>query len=493
MRKIQFLLVLFITTSALSAKADFTYNNNCIAAYKSILSLKIPEAKLLLQKEKQQNPQNGIVPLLENYIDYFSLLASESKIDYEKCLENKSDRLRFLEDNTQASPFYLYSQAEVYLQWALLKSKFGDYLSSAMDAKKANNLFKDNAKKYPAFILNQKGIAMVNVIFGAIPASLKGISRFLGMSGSVETGVSQLENLKANIQQSKYPFYNDELVFFICNIIIDQQHKYADYPKLLNYLAALDGGSLLKTFLQAHIAYKSGHNDDAINFLKDYSYNSQYIKLPLMNQILGNCKLNRLDADAQVYLLKFISEFKGNSLIKDTYLKVAYFYFLHNDAIKYSYYLKLVNEKGYVNDEKDKQALMEANDSKPDEDLLKARLLFDGAYYEKALLILTAKEINNNTLTRDKIEYYYRLGRIYDKTNKLNDALNNYQKAINLGKKSNYYFAANAALNMGRIYELKSDLVKAKDYYQQTLDMPSHGYQNSIDDEAKAGLKRIGN
>jgi len=47
MRKIQFLLTLFITFCQFSVKAEFTYNNNCITAYKSILSLKIPEAKLL--------------------------------------------------------------------------------------------------------------------------------------------------------------------------------------------------------------------------------------------------------------------------------------------------------------------------------------------------------------------------------------------------------------------------------------------------------------
>ncbi len=491
MRKIQFLLTLFITFCQFSAKAEFTYNHNCITAYKSILSLKIPEAKLLIQKEKQQNPTNGIIPLLENYVDYFSLLASESNIDYEKWSENKSVRLSLLAGNNQNSPFFLYSQAEVYLQWSLLKSKFGDYLSSAIDAKKANSLFKENAKKFPGFILNQKGIAMVNVIFGAIPESLKGISKFLGMTGNTETGINQLETLTANIKHSQYGFYNDELVFFICTITVDQQNKYESYNKLITLLASVDNSSLLKTFLQAHIAAKCGHNDDAINFLKENTFGDQYIKLPILDYILGNCTLNHLNEDAQVYLLKFINDFKGTNLIKDAYLRIAYFYLINDNINKYIYYLKLVKEKGYAHDERDIQALTEASDTKPDIDLLKARLLFDGAYYDKAILIINGIEVNNLKLLRDKIEYYYRLGRLYDKMNNWNNAIANYQKAINLGKTSSYYYSANAALNIGHIYESKKDFYKAKYYYKQALDMPRHGYQNSIDDGAKAGLNRI--
>ncbi len=95
-------------------------------------------------------------------------------------------------------------------------------------------------------------------------------------------------------------------------------------------------------------------------------------------------------------------------------------------------------------------------------------------------------------MLRDKLEHYYRLGRIYDKQNKTNEALLNYQRAINIGKTSRYYYAANAALNMGRICEEKHDFKKAAEYYNETVDMKDHDMQNSIDNEAKAGLKRVG-
>ena len=43
-----------------------------------------------------------------------------------------------------------------------------------------------------------------------------------------------------------------------------------------------------------------------------------------------------------------------------------------------------------------------------------------------------------------------------------------------------------------RFFEEKRDYTKAADYYHQALEMKDHEYQNDIDNDAKAGLKRIG-
>jgi len=95
-------------------------------------------------------------------------------------------------------------------------------------------------------------------------------------------------------------------------------------------------------------------------------------------------------------------------------------------------------------------------------------------------------------LLRDKIEYSYYLGRIYDRTGKYNDAIENYQRAITLGRGTKYYFAANAAISIGQIFEDKKDYKRAGEYYNQALDMTGHQYQTDVDNQAKAGLKRVG-
>jgi len=483
---------IFFLFSGLSAKANFVYDANCVEAYKAILAMQMGEARQMIQKEKQLNPQNGITIMLENYIDYFSLLASENKNDYEKLKDNKSKRISALEDNDKNSPWYLFSQAEVYLQWSFLKAKFGDYKSSAFDAKKAGSLLNDNNKKFPDFLPNQKSLALVNVIFGSIPANFRTIASLFGMKGDVRAGIHQLEVLHGQLPKSNYSFYNDEVIFFLCTIEINVLHNLNGYNKLIGYLQGMESDGLLKTYLQGYVATKTFHNDEAIAFLEAAPKSSQYIALPAINYMLGQAKLARGDKDTPVYLTKYVNEYKGTSFIKDAYMKLAYYYLLQNDSERYENYVKLARTRGYLIEGKDKIALREANEPRQDLDLLRARFYFDGGYYSKAMAQLVNKNVNGFTLTRDKVDYYYRLGRINDKINKNYEAVQDYQKAIALGKETSYYYAANAALLIGNIYEEIKEYKKAAIYYNQALDMKAHDYQTDIDNDAKAGLKRIG-
>jgi tetratricopeptide (TPR) repeat protein len=249
--------------------------------------------------------------------------------------------------------------------------------------------------------------------------------------------------------------------------------------------------SLLKKYLQGYIAFKTGHSTDAIAFLSAAPQTAEYVALPSINYWLGNAKLCRMDNDTDDHLLKFIRDNRSPNFIKDAYLKLAYFELMRGNESGYNNYLKLVKQKGNVNNEKDKQALKEANDAMPDTELLRSRFYFDGGYYSNALTLLKKKNVNDLKLLRDKIELYYRLGRTYDKMNNATEALVNYQKAITIGRNASYYYAANSALLSGLIYEQKHDVKKAAEYFKTALKMENHEYQNSIDTQAEEGLKRI--
>jgi hypothetical protein len=484
-----FLLILGLTNRS---EANFDFNNNCIKAYQAIFDLRLNEAKILVQNEKKQNPNNGITILLDNYIDYFTILTSESKSDYERLKNLKAGRLNALEDQDKNSPYYLFAQAEVNLQWGLLKSKFQDYFSSGLDIKKANSLLSENASKYPSFLPNKKSSGLINVIFGSIPSNLKGIFSAFGLKGNVNNGIKTLESLAEALPKTSYSFYQDEVAFFLCYIETDLVHNKANYEKIMDYTESMNNSSLLKSYLQGYVSARDAHNDSAIAYLLKRPKGSNYADFPTLNYLLGIAKLNKMDADANVYLISFLKDYKGTNYIKDAYLKLAYYYYLRGDNTRYNSFLKLVKSQGNLYDEKDKQALKEANDATPDMDLLKARFYFDGGYYSKALAQLSGKEATDFKLQRDQIELHYRLGRIYDESGKDSDAVTQYQKAINIGQQTAYYYAANAALSIGSIYEKKNDRAKAATFYKQAIAMKNHEYENSIETKAKDGLKRIG-
>lgn len=55
----------------------------------------------------------------------------------------------------------------------------------------------------------------------------------------------------------------------------------------------------------------------------------------------------------------------------------------------------------------------------------------------------------------EKVEFYYRLGRIYDEMGSDSNAIKYYNRTIAEGEALQEYFAANAALKLGNLYEEK--------------------------------------
>ena len=152
-----------------SAFASFDVNENCIAAYNKIISLRIEDGKKILENEKIINPKNDIPYFLENYIDFLTLFISEDKKNFDKLKNNKDKRLDRMQRGDNNSPFYLYTQAEIYMQWAIIKIKFKEYVSAAFDLQQALSMLSYNNERYPLFKANNKGLGFLHAIAGAVP------------------------------------------------------------------------------------------------------------------------------------------------------------------------------------------------------------------------------------------------------------------------------------------------------------------------------------
>ena len=482
--------LLFFSTKA---KANFDFNANCLKAYQNIFELKLTTARQLIAAEKKVHPTNSIVPFLENYVDYFYLLTTESKSEFERLEVNKGKRLNQITDDDKSSPYYLYTQAQINLQWALIRGRFGSYLTAAREINRANGQLTENTKKFPGFHLNGMGLGLINAVMGALPDGfLKSSLAAFGLSGNMQTGLNMLDKLAENLPKSAYePFY-EETVFNYAFVLSDVAHSNLAYSKTMKYTARIADSSLLKAYLQAYVCARNGHTDEAISILTDKPTGAAYQSFPYLDYLMGIAKLNKLDLTASTYFDRYLQNNKGVNYIKDTYLHLGWIALFKGDESGYATLMAKVKNNGYTYHERDKQAVNEANTMVPNRDLLKARLLFDGGYLTKSLTALLASKADDFSSLKDRTEYYYRVGRVNDGLEKDDAALLNYQSAINIGKELKYYYAANAAVKMGKIYEKKKNVAKAKSSFNIAISMTDHEQENSIENEAKQGLKRIG-
>ncbi|WDF55388.1 tetratricopeptide repeat protein [Mucilaginibacter sp. KACC 22063] len=490
-KKFSILLILLLSLQHAFASLDF--NNNCVQAYNNIVSLKLRKARVLIDQEKAAHPDNAITALLDNYYDYFYLLTTDSKADFDRLKGNKSKRIDILDDEDSSSPYKNFAIAQINLQWALIHNRFGENTTAGFEINKAYRLLQSNQKKFPNFLPDDIPMGMVNILLGSLPdGALKSALSFFGIKGNQQTGLNTLQQLAVKLPKTGYAFYYDELVFYLTYVqayVINDSNAYA---KMQQYTAEMDSGSLIRSYIKGFVALRTGHSTQAIEYLEHRPSGSEYQPYAYLDYLLANAKLNRLDSTADDTFRKFLNESKGVSFVKDAYLHMAWYYLLHGDEKRYQSYVQLVKTKGYQYQEKDKQALSEANGPMPDVALLKARLLFDGGYYEKALNIIKDKDVNSLSSVQDKTEYYYRAGRIYEALEKYDEALRNYQLTINTGKGTPYYYAPTAALRMGGIYEMQKNKQEAVHFYNMAIAFKNHQYESSIEQKAKEGIKRLG-
>ncbi len=488
------ILLIFILVSV-STEAAFTFNDNCKQAYTDVLCLRFGMARSRMQAEKKVNPNNQVPYIIENYIDFLKVIIGEEEKDFIILKENKEIRLQKLSAQGADSPWFLYSQSMVYMQLGAARIKFGEYVNAALDINRAYRLLTENQRKFPSFALNKAVLGILHSIIGTIPEKYRWAVYSLNFEGTIPEGNSELkEAYRQIVADPQLGFILPETAFLLTFVTLNLT---VDLPAALDLVEKFQKAPLdrylkespVLVFACANTYSRAGENDKAIKLLTDCPRTFDRYPFHYLDYMLGVAKLARLDQDACFPLLSFLGTFKGKNYIRSAYMHLAWCYLIQNEPGKYETYLQRIKIRGNDQVDNDREALSFAKKNiKPDLPLLKARLLFDGGYYEKAVHELDGFKTDDKKL---EVEYTYRLGRICHNWGKTDEAIANYKKTIKTGKNLPYFYAANSALQLGLIYEKRNDFAQARIYYLKVQEMDFDEYEFSIQNKALAGLNRI--
>ncbi|PCH68407.1 MAG: hypothetical protein COC01_03860 [Bacteroidetes bacterium] len=486
--------LVFLLLIQLAAFAQFEFNTNCEKAYENILALRINDAKSIIEKEKTANPNNLTVLYLENFIDFFTIFLNENKEEFKNLEANKDIRLKKLDDGAKKSnsPYYLFIKAEIELQWAFARLKFGEFLSAAYEIYKAYNHLEKNIKKYPDFSPNYKSMGLLHTLIGSIPDKYKWGADLIGMDGDLDQGIKELTALMKN-PPTEYKHIDSEVKILLSFIL--KYYRMFDHNSW-QYLNATkqDSSSLLWVFCKADELMVKRENETVIELLENRPKDEAYFPFYFLDYLTGISKLKRLDSNANEPLEYFLNNFNGLNYIKSAYQKLAWHYLINDNLEKYHYYINFCKDKGDTFIDDDVQALKELESGViPHKDILKARLLFDGGYFEKAEKILDEIPEKSLNTAKDKVELTYRKARLLHEWGKPDEAVPYYDQTLVNGIELKYYFAANSALQLGYISEESQDYKKAKIHYEKCIDIHDHGYKSYLEFKAKLALNKLEN
>ena len=488
-------LCLFNTSNIFSATV-FNVNEECLKAQKLIFELKFDEAEKILISEAHLNSENIAVPWLSESIIFLKLFISEDAELYQNLNKSWTSLISQAQKYNFNNAWYRHILSDMYIHRALIKLKFNENFSAGTDVQTAYKYLKENKKMFPSFLADNKNYGLLCCAFSSVPSKYQWLAKIIGFQGDMQTGLSEIElYLKSDQTYKEHACLRLEAAFIYAML---QHHLNKNTPIAWSTIEPYTRNyktHLLENYMRATIAGYQGLNDEMVDVLKSKPpYQSAY-PFYYLDFMLGLAKMRRLDADADIYFKIFTVKYKGKNYLKSAYRNLSWLSQLKNDEKGAKTYYSLASKKGIAVIEEDKQAEREAIENLlwPSE-VLKARLLFDGKYYDLAMKTLKSIHEKKMSHIRFRLEIIYRKARIQHEKGNLDEALILYLSTIEQGSKESYYYAAYSALQIGYIYERRNNLTLAKLYFNRAKNDFSNNkeYANSIEQKAKAGLKRIG-
>jgi len=348
-------VIVLSPASLLLSQGYFEMTSDIASAYQSVSRLRLDEARSQIAAIKKASPDNLLVYHVENYIDFFTLFISEDNRLYDELKANKDRRLEKISAGDSSSPYYLFCIAEVNLQWATARLKFGERLKPLREVYKAYKLLKQNQKAFPSFIENKKSLSIIHALGESLPGLVRTI---FNVDGSIAQGTQEIADLVAYSDQHPEFIFREECYAIYAYILYYQNNERQKAYEVLQ-AADLDiAASPLLTFLMANIAQKTGHNDEAIALLEQRPTGDEYLPFYYLDFMYGKFLMYKLDPAALDHMEVFITNFDGRHFIKEAYQKIAWYALAaEEDIVKYKKYMALCTAEGYELVDEDKQAL----------------------------------------------------------------------------------------------------------------------------------------
>ncbi|CCH55599.1 TPR repeat-containing protein [Fibrisoma limi BUZ 3] len=487
-RLICIIRVLFFTLTANAQ--DFVWTPGLQRAYSDWQKLNVQPARRLMANEPSST--NGIRIFVDDFADMVTLLVSDDDKAFAKVKNREDARLDALRKLSDQSPWQRFAQAEVRLHWAFVKLKFGKEVSACWDVIRAYRLLVDNQKRFPDFLPTYKSLGTLHILIGSVPENYTWVTNLLGLQGTIRQGQQEL----AKAQQDPLMRTEAQLIDLLVRAYI---LKFTDADgRNLQELVRNNPDNLLIHFLAATTEQKNGHGAKALAYLAARPVGADYLPMPIIDNILGDIYLQQGQyGRASDHLRQFLRMYKGQNFLKDAYYKLFLCHWLVNQDDQARSYLQKVTTVGQLVVEADKAAQKFADvyfskGSSPNQKtLMRARLASDGGFTDSALAYLRPYSEARFTLTAEKAEYNYRLGRIHQHRNEPEAAIPYLKRAISLSEAGQLSFGATASLQLGYIYQQKNDRDTARSYFQKALRYKNHEYKNSVDNKARAALNSL--
>jgi tetratricopeptide (TPR) repeat protein len=477
--------LLFLASPVLGQSEKELFGSGLSQIYLEIRSLKLQSANQKLTDFPQKGPAWAYLSHLSMVVE---LMVTEDPDLYAEFDNAHKQHLKMVESLPASTPWKGFLSSDMKLQRAFVKLKFGEDFSAGVQLRTAYLALKKNQLSFPNFLPQNKSFGLMQVMLGSVPEKYGWILKLLGMQGSISEGMHRLENL--SISESIFAYEATLMLGMIEAYMLEQAAN--GITNLQNQLKS-HPDDLLSRYILISILMKNHQSQEALIWLEKPIEAKGYLNFHFLNYLRAEANLQKGNyAQAKSLYQQFLENYKGRNFVRDAWYKLGLCFWLIDDKATSEKYFTQARVLGFSNSEADKNAeaslkiIQNANPA-----IMAARLAMDGGFFDKAekgLYSIKTSELNG---LRENVELAYRKGRLAQLQSKTEQAVSYFLKCIEMAGKEPWYYAPNAAYNMGKLYAAQGDKAKAKQYFELCLSYKNHEYKNSLDNKALTGLEKL--
>ena len=454
-------------------------------AYAEVLKLKPNVARQLLRDE----PAGPGALLVADCADFTELFVSQDGGRYPATVAAQELRLVALA-KLPASALRDYAQAEIRLHLGMNQLSFQHEVVGSLNLRQGFQQMQAVVRQHPTFLPARKTLGLGQFAIGSLPSGYHWLLRLLGLAGDVEAG---LQNMALAAEQV-HDFQTESQVFLA--MIRESYYKQpGGAVRLVAQLQAQQPDNLLFALIALSINKRQHHGDAALAAFQQRPTGPAYLSVPYLHHMAADLRLYRGEyAESERENLLFLNQYAGRHYRKDAAFKLYLAAWLGGQpAAAVARYREQINQAGPTDVEEDKYAQQFYHNALAlNAVLTRARLQTDGGYGRAALTTLRQFRATAVTPLRDRIEEPYRRARAYQAQNQPDSARLAFEQTLAVaGPDAPYYFAPQAALQLGYLAQEAGRKALARSYFARALAYPTHEYKNSTDTKAKLALRTL--
>ncbi len=442
--------------------------------------------RLLKQRYAANNPE---FLRIIGYREFLNCILHQSNVNTDLFFSRSDEWIRQLGKIRPASPGQLAASAEMHLYRAVLASQISDYKTSASELLSSYKIVAKSGAGFAASDRNKLS-GILGVIFQQIPQQHLKYLKLVGVRPSGLSGFNGLERYYG----AALPGTIERMEGYL--MLVTALKEFSKDPAAAWNFVKTEGKPMLDNplirYQSSLAALKAGDCESALKLLDEKGLIPGKAAIPYWNYQTGRCLLYKNDLLAVTYLEKFIENPGGDNYRHSAMLMAGWYYLIHGRQDKAVDYFQRIQDLPAPLTVYDKQALAEAATEKmPDAEVLKARLLFDGGYYENCLDLCNGMIRSGKYGGSDEGELIYRVARSEQRLGRNDEAVKNFMEVINRESSIRSYLVPNSALQLGHIYNKSGQYELARKYYKVCVELNKYGLREGLNRQAQAALREL--